>query len=493
MKRRLSFRLLACFACFLSAGAATIDYSAYKAGPEPRSVVLSVRNGMDSRGFAWHTDETMDAGEVRLLKGEFGAEDDARFVREGRLLPGRVFKHAEDGINRHFADVDGLEPGATYSYRLGGAGRWTYGRFKVRQKSRRDVVVVNLNDAQTRDARRFDVFGNACAAAAKAAGGDIDFVLHGGDFYDGRLFFAGSNTVKKMGRFYLQWGMAADTATPYFDGVPWVMVSGNHDADIYAQAVNEAFAVAVEAKNLVGCHSFDCGNVHFATLPWLGKSWGRHYERALEWLDENLEAARKSGKSDWIVVATHAGPYTTGDNMRVRKGCVESAFTSNLVFRLGGICARRHVDLVLQAHDHCYSKTKPYRWDAAGFAEDENDAAAVNLSPRTKIVGGKVCDVNPQGTYYVSCGCAGHRVGEVREYAARKGKMSYANRQLKVVTGRIAVDSRHAKKGDDASVDLKAQMFGILRVDGRRLSYDFYVAEPNEAATLFDFLGIVKE
>ena len=79
---------LALLACLPAAGNAPIDYAAYRIGPEPSSVMLSVRTGVDSRGFAWQTDESVESGEVRLLKGEFGAGDDARFAREGNSCRG---------------------------------------------------------------------------------------------------------------------------------------------------------------------------------------------------------------------------------------------------------------------------------------------------------------------------------------------------------------------------------------------------------------------
>ena len=73
------------------------------------------------------------------------------------------------------------------------------------------------------------------------------------------------------------------------------------------------------------------------------------------------------------------------------------------------------------------------------------------------------------------------------------GESSYRNRAYRIVTGTLAVDSKWGHKGDPSSVDLPLSMFGIIRVDGRRLSYDFFVVDPDGSHGLFDKLRIAKE
>ena len=466
----------------------------YAVGVEPGSVMLSIFAGPDTRGFAWHTSADVTQGAVVLLEGDCGAADAARFASEGRVIPAKTTRADDPALSRHTAVADGLKAGGVYSYRLGCEGHWAYGRFTVGTPDD-GVTIVNLNDAQTKDARKFPMWENSCRAAAAVAGGAdaIDFILEGGDFYDSNLYNAGPNTATAKLR-YLQWGMAADSATPHFPGVPWVHASGNHDYFTYkadSNVVAENFAVT--NGGYVGCHSFDFGAVHVATLPWVDYAWREdRHGRVLDWLRDDLAATRARGTAQWTVVMTHAGPYTTGDNMRGKDGA-ESVCASNLVRRLGAICAAGEVDLVLQAHDHTYSKTRPYRWDGPGFTFTDDDAAAVVTAPTTRKIEGVVCDVNPRGTYYVSAGCAGHRVGELKDFAAADGAKSYRRRHLKVATGAVNVDSRLARAGDDASDDTGRSMFGVLRIDGSRLVYSFYTVERDGSANLYDAFGIVKE
>ena len=461
---------------FLAVSVATVDCGRYAATAEPGSVLMTFASTADTRGFAWHTDVSVAESEVRILEGGHGCGDDALFEREGRLFRGSCRTVGDPKLNRHAVRVTGLAPGA-YSYRLGGSGHYAYGRFAVKPEGG-SVTIVNLNDAQTKDARKLYQWENAAACAAKTAGGAdrIDFVVSGGDFCDGR-FQNATNAIYGTFGIYLQWGIAADTATPYFPGVPWVMASGNHDYRLYGDCTAVEYADGVP----VGCHSFDYGSVHVATIPFVANKWSRKHEAILDWLASDLASARAAGRTGWTVVNVHWGPYTTGDH-----GLLAS--TSDLVRRFGPICASNRVDLVLQAHDHTFSKTLPYRWSGAGYTAADADDAAVNLVPRQEAG----ADVDPEGTYYVSCGCAGHRVGENAKHAAPKGGKSYRNRACKVVAGRLSVDSKYGRKGDPASADLPRQMFGVLRIDGGLMTYSFYVAEPDGSATLYDELRVRK-
>lgn len=489
----------------------SVDYSSYAWSARPCGVMLSVYAGPDTRGFSWQTDSSVTAGEVYVLEGVHGAADAALFRSSGRRVAATCYtggvaaeKWSSPVVNSFVASVDKLQAGVTYSYMLGGADNYVYGSFVV--KSADDsVVVVNLNDMQTKDASKYYLAENALKVAAETAGGAtaVDFILDGGDFIDGIFRNAGNNsTTTDNTKLLNQWSMAADTATPYFPGVPWIHAAGNHDGQIYDYERSEADAsrrtvmedFRVNCSSLLGCHSFDYGNLHVTTIhDWGDTSWQEKHSRIVNWLKADLEASKANAAIRWRVVVMHKGPYTTGDNLRDSgKRYAENGFCKSIIQSLATLCTSNDVDLVLQAHDHTYSKTLPYRWSGCGYTTSETDAEQINLDPATSSFAGRVYDVNPEGTYYVSAGCIGHRVGELARYADRGGERSYTNRVYKVVTGKVCVDSPYAQKGGDASKDVGKQMFGVLRVDGDRLTYDFYVAETDGTATLFDTLGILK-
>ena len=156
------------------------------------------------------------------------------------------------------------------------------------------------------------------------------------------------------------------------------------------------------------------------------------------------------------------------------------------------------VDLVLQAHDHVFTKTVPYRWDTAGYTSATDDETVLNLNPETAMIGGVAYDVNPRGTYYVCTGCAGHRAAEEPTCPTIEGEHSFTKRDPCIVVGKIGVQSRFRNIGDYASADFHEidakgfQMFGVLKVEGDRLAYDFYVAEADGTSTLVDKLRVCK-
>lgn len=75
--------------------------------------------------------------------------------------------------------MTGLQPGTAYSYRLGGAGRYVYGRTDVRNVIDR-LTIVNLNDAQMKDPTKVSTWENSLAASVRAVGGaaNVDFCLN---------------------------------------------------------------------------------------------------------------------------------------------------------------------------------------------------------------------------------------------------------------------------------------------------------------------------
>ena len=492
-----------------------IDYAAFAIGETPCGVMLSVYDGLESRGFSWQVSNTVETTEVQLLKGSYGPADAATFASEGRKLPayiktGNVSNLGMDrGANGYKAFVTGLEPGATYSYRIvatydgGTREACAYGSFAVKTAKPETVTVVNINDVQTKDGSKYYKAANACAAAATAAGGadKIDFILQGGDFFHMKGEKMTNVGVHSNSLNNTRWAMAAETVTPHFPAVPWVNVGGNHDDCAYVFVASEAFALTnsphAQGTTYVGGHSFTRGNVHFTTLPFNLMFDGKNYsaDGMYEWLENDLKASLADTNVRWRVVALHFGPYTTGDHA-VSKNLdyTETEAASNLIVRLTPMFAANRIDLVLQAHDHTYSKTVPYRWSGRGYTTSETDAATLNLSPTTETESGLTYDVDPKGTYYVSAGCVGHRVGENVNYAKVGTTSSYTHRNLKVATGKVKVTSSVSTVGDDASKDTGKQMFGILKATGDRLVYSFYIVPTDgvETSELYDYVAIRK-
>ena len=469
------------FAAVVSVCLAGISPESYVVTPKPGSLLLTFADGPDTRGFAWHTDDTVTESKLWVVEGEYGQADDALFAAS-TAIEGSYVDCSEGTvkIHRHKAQVGGLAEGKTYSYKVGGCGNYLYGSFTVKgvTASNAAIKVLNLNDAQMRFIDRLPVWENTVSRAAMLAGGAqaVDLVLSGGDIFDVNYCCLNNDMGSYLdhpayglfgyGKYnYWKWGLGIDAATAYLPDVPWALSSGNHDS------VNgdEVYYLKTTAVNYSAerCHSFTYGDVHFAILPSLSRGDDASlYTNVVTWLRDDLQS--NLGKTKWTVVSIHWGPYTTGDH-----GSVDA--TKTLVEMFAPVISAGHVDLVLQAHDHVFCKSLPYRWDTCGYTTVRANDEIVNLAPETREEGGEVWDVNPQGTYYIGAGCAGHRVGENDSYASITGANSYdSGRYYKFAAGKLALDSAWGSKGDDASRDLAASMFGVLTVDGDTLAYDWY-------------------
>ncbi|MDD4018476.1 MAG: metallophosphoesterase [Kiritimatiellae bacterium] len=458
---------------------AAIDIASYGFGPEPRGRVVTFAAGAASRGFAWQTDTSVTESEVRLVPGTAQPAD---FASAPLVYTGTCTAVALPTTHCHRVMIDRL-PAGTYSCRLGGAGHYAYGRLDVRAPGAA-VTVVNFNDFQTSNPDKLCFAERAMAASVKAVGGadKVDFLLSGGDFVDGWLRKSGSaRPIVRVGRS-VEWGVACDTVAANYPSAPLVSSSGNHDFNDYGDRMPIRYPEGL----FPGCESLDYGNVHVATIPFAAGVWHERYARIYAWLDSDLATSRARGKSDWTVVCTHWGPNTTGDH-----AILEPA-TTNFSVRLGELCAKHRVDLVLQAHDHTFSKTLPYRWSGKGWTTAERDVMAVDFAPGQAVLDGEPYDADPMGTYYLSAGCLGHRVGENVKFACPTGTVSYSKRAYRIETGTLAVDSKWGRKGDAASADLPRSMFGVLHVEGRRLSYDWYVVEQDGTYELYDKLRVAK-
>ena len=431
-------------------------YASYrKTDGTPQSILLSYYDGPDTRGFAWQTSVDTATGALWILAGNYGASANAQFATN-QVATATSAKQSE--CYTHKAHVLGLKPGV-YSYRLGTEGHFAYGSFTVKAETN-PFVALNVNDVQTKVAERIDCWDRTLAAAKSVLGSasNVDMILSGGDFIDNAFSYSD----------YLEWGVAADRTRPSFADVPWTMASGNHDPALYHAVIDENFQHKVSGH--WGCHSYDVGNVHIVNLPYYS-SW---IAEVGTWLEADLAACT----SKWRVVMMHYGPYTTVDH--------GSTAGETFVKAVSGICAKGKVDLVLQAHDHGYSKTLPYLWSGAGYAMSDSDkATTVNVAPTVESIGGESYYKDPKGTVYISAGCAGHRVGEGKSYATT----AYKSRSTKIFVDTIKVGS---SAGAEASLVPDNQMFGVLKVDGDKLAYDWYLAETDGSATLFDSLRLYK-
>ncbi len=499
----------------------TPDYETFEIGANPAALNMSYYSGVYSRGFSWFTDKSVDETKLYLVKSDKGAEADFSNATpiEGNTLEieynadGNITS-ADNSIPKtkgssndvtlnlysHKVHVENLEKGKAYSYKVGGGENWTYGAFIVEKEKAQSITAIHMSDAQTKDLTKLDVWRNTFIKAVDTAGKGLDMALYNGDQFD-QNNSTGNN--KKPSRV-LRHTKSLDVIADYKFDIPYMASSGNHEPSVpYINYLTSDITYAGYSDS--GCYySYDYDYAHFVVLNTNDVS-----DAQINWLKSDLDAA---SSAKWKIVMLHIAPYSTGDH-------TNASANQNIVQKLTPVFSSKHVDLVLQAHDHTYNKTLPYKWDAAGYTETYNNADVVNFEPQTEAKDGRTYDKNPQGTYYVTTGAAGHRCGEpeakdgvwaevVKDGDTWKGLDStntYLNNKYKIEMGKLKYDTQldsfvnngktfaeDYKVGDLATGCVNAQMFGVINMTETTLNYDVYTVSKTREPKIFDSIDILK-
>ena len=491
----------------------SVDLTNVSIGSSPYGLKLSYYSDIYSRGFAWTTNTSTPDSELYIVKSNLGVNAD--FSSSAQIVG--TTNTSRSDLFTHKAYVENLDANTMYSYKVGGPDGYAYGIFKTEVQNPNSIMALSLSDAQTMYKDELYVWENTFAQGIETAGRSADFVLYNGDQFQ----YGGSPDLN-----FVEYSASIETINSSLEYYPYMSGSGNHEyakADIFTRNNCINFA---GTDTHGGYYSFDYGNTHFVVLNSSTANDGTEYEPTgtvssslqtfnvvplyqtqAQGLVNDLETA--SYNSKWIVVMMHVGPHSTGDHC-------DSKSERNALKTFTPIFSYYHVDLVLQAHDHVFTKTYPYRWDTAGHTEIRNNNEIVNFSPEIVTLNGRTYDKNPNGTYYVTTGAAGHRVGEqekkdgvyadvidatgeplypgktykTSKYAIEVGRIKYSNSYTPyTIDGHTSDQIFNA--GDYATGNVNTQMFAILNINGDKLNYDFYTVEGN-TVKLFDSLDVYK-
>ena len=505
------------------------DYDNYTIGMLPSAVNMTYYTDVYSRGFSWLTSAVDDEGQaddssedtdLYLVKSDKGEQAD---FSSATYYPGTTVEvefnadgnvsAKDDSIAKkkgssndvtlklysHKVHVENLEKGQAYSYKIGSDAGYAYGAFIVEKESPETITAVHMSDAQTKDLTKTNVWRNTFSKAVETAGKDLDFALYNGDQFD-QNNSSGNN--KKPSRV-LRYTKALYVIQDYKFDIPYMASSGNHEPSVpYINYFTGDIDYAAYEDS--GCYySYDYKFAHFAVLNTNDMS-----DDQINWLKADLEAAKDA---KWKVVMMHISPYSTGDH-------TNNSENQKIVEKLTPVFSEKHVDLVLQAHDHTYNKTLPYKWDAAGYTQTYNNDEVVNFDPETEIIGEITYDKNPEGTYYVTTGAAGHRCGQPEgsdgiwaevikdgeewkgvnssktflnnKYKIEMGTLKYANKLESYTVGSYEI-AQDYQVGDLATGCVNAQMFGVLNLSETTLSYNVYTVK-GESINLFDSVDVLK-
>lgn len=237
----------------------------------------------------------------------------------------------------HRARFTGLTPGTAYAYRVKGAAGWSeWHQFTTAASAREPFRFIYLGDTQN----SILSLGSLAWRRALLAANNPALMLHAGDLVDQRDDLVPDDE-------WGEWNAAGGWALA---ALPQLVAAGNHEY-VMRGGVRELgrhwplqFALPENGAPGVGRTSYtlDWQGVRFIVLDGTSALELGTLEAQTAW----LEAQLKRPRLDWTVVTFHQPIFT----------CARPNDTPQLKEAWVPLFERHGVDLVLQGHDHCFSR-----------------------------------------------------------------------------------------------------------------------------------------
>lgn len=307
---------------------------------EPDRVVLTwAQRPTDSQSVTWRTADSQAEGSVQYTIAS-GAPDLASLAttqaatqQSLRLRDSEWNEEGPEVVRYHSTTLEGLDPATTYAYRVGAPDAWSEWHHFTTPDPEQPLRFLYFGDAQNGVLSHFSrVLRTAFATAPHA-----DFALYAGDLVND-------------GHYDLQWQEWFDAGGWLHATLPAVPATGNHEyrsfdrgrqGDKFLSMLwRPQFELPVESALPEELAETAYALPFDQALVVVLDSNRLQREQAV-WLDERLaEPAR------WKIVAFHHPIYSNA-------GDRDNAALRDLWLP---ILQRHGVDLVLQGHDHTYSR-----------------------------------------------------------------------------------------------------------------------------------------
>ncbi|WIV17598.1 metallophosphoesterase family protein [Paenibacillus polygoni] len=356
------------FAVFLVAAVLGMQwYSKGNLDTQANPVVISTisEDSTTSRAFTWQTDNPNLSARLQIVKGKDTSFKGDQILNFEGTTTSLVLDNGET-VGVHKVEATGLSPGTVYQYRVGDGSKegWSDALTFETAPEEEDFSFIYAADSQGETQSDFELWKNTMDQAFTMFP-DASFVVHAGDFVDD----AGSDDA---------WNYFLEESTSWISRIPIVPVIGNNDVmdDKFERFASYFYTPDNGASKLSGTetnYSFDYGSAHIAVLNTEGS-----IKQQTEWLKEDLSSTDK----EWKLVAMHRPVY--GGNMYKK------------IQDWAEIFDEYEVDLVLQGHNHEYSRSYPLK--QGEITGDGSDLIR-----------------NHEGTVYVVANASGPKFNEKKE------------------------------------------------------------------------------
>jgi hypothetical protein len=391
------------------------DKEIYKPTPLPDRIILSwTGDTAHTQAVTWRTDATIAEGVAEIAESEGSPQFVSRAERV--KATSEVLKSDAGAAHYHTVNFENLKPATRYAYRVGDSVNWSeWFQFTTASEQPEPFSFVYFGDAQNIIRSLWSrVVREAFSEAPRAR-----FMIHAGDLIN-------------LGDRDSEWGEWFHAGGWLNAMIPNICTPGNHE---YKRASQESklsdhwrpqFALPTNGPEGLEetVYSLD-----FQGLRIISLNSNESQERQIEWLDKTLA----NNPNRWTVVTFHHPVYSTArgrDNTELRRWWKP-------------VFDKYRVDLVLQGHDHTYSRT--------GLDVPDEIVGTEN------VPAGVTAQSPEGGTVYV-VSVSGPKMYEVY----RQPYMKRAGENL--------------------------QLYQIIHVDGDRLSYEARTA----TGELYDAFTLVK-
>lgn len=507
----------------------------YDPNQVPQGLVVTYYNDIYSRGVAWNTDDTVTENALYVVKatGDMTAETVVwtKEGTDGALVPAdgvqvidasSTCKKTVDEVNKTWhtfkAHVENLTPGATYFYRAGNetTGWSEVGSFKV-EKAANEIdsySFIHVTDSQEEDEAGFMQWARVLKAAYEASP-NAAFVAHTGDLVNNS---AENSTAAHM----MEWIYCFDVPMAQIMNGVLAPACGNHDCFKYAftdrfdiewadyKKETTGTVIDEETGEIIYDYAYDhldgggCYTVTYGapgednnglvliTLANTEEAWSYDTDfkvYQMKWLEEQLKTHKEY---KWKVVQMHEGIMTAGDH--TTDGEVDQMRDG-----LPPIFAKYEVDLVLQGHDHVYTRTRSYAYGEDVFEEDGSYfdghtpiwTKTVQLEPGEKTKDGKVENtldrtiyLEPNGTHYITINSCG-----TKQYPEEPAE----NIDEVIFEGDNPLNPTDENGNWGSMCQTGFPMYGIVTVEDDFLIYDSYIYDNGtRKGELYDTFAVSK-
>lgn len=341
---RLSLLALALATCLGSAVAEPLPHSPgapYAAsGLADRIVLTPGANPAREMAVTFRTDVRQTASQLQLAPALDGPQLEKRAqLREGSS---QALDSENGAALYHQVRLNDLQPDSAYVYRVKGAEGWSeWLQFRTAAEGFKPFRFIYLGDTQN------DILSIASRTVRQALSSTASpaLVVHAGDLTSQRDDLVHDD----------EWGEWNQAGGFHYAGVPQVVASGNHEyidsrnadgSESRTLGPHWAKQFALPGNGVAGLESTtyvtDYQGVRFIVLDGTAALDLGTLEQQSQWLEQRL----KESKARWKVVVTHQPIFT----------CARPEDTGPLKAAWKPLFERYAVDLVLQGHDHCYSR-----------------------------------------------------------------------------------------------------------------------------------------